>query len=643
MATLYAQSTGNWSAITWNTAANGSGSNQTPAAADTLVSNGYTVTVDANYTVTKVTNTGGGTFSLANGVTLTCTEATAGVVGDATNVGAVTMSLASPNAATLAAKVNGGDGANEYGVSLSGTGQITINGTVTGGTFVGTDATGADGVYISAGGTLIVNAAVTGGSGQYSKGINCGNVAATITITGNVVGSSSGYFCPAINNSGPSTITVTGTVAGGAGSYADAINNSGPSTITVTGNVTGGAVAYTGYGINNSGASTITVTGNVTAGAIPGIRNTSAATLTHIGACVPSSGANAISSSAGTVQVTGPLYANASGKPSLYCTNWYWYSAAVGSLLMEVYTNSTPIAKRSLYSADALPGVPAAANVRQGTAYGPTNELTGTCAVPAAAAVLYGVNVDATTGTATLAAADIRAALGLASANLDTQLSGISAKTGNLPASPAAVGSAMTLTAAYDLAKTASQFNPATDVVARVTLADTVTTLTNAPDVPTEAEIAAAVWAYVTRTITSGGITAQEVWEYVSTLLPDGAETLLSGIAERLAEQVPTGPVIVVPAPGAGQTTAWAMCYDSAGVVEEGVSISVKLVSATSGGSAYDKAAITATSDAAGLVSLAIPRGADLRFSARRGSGPWTAFSGVDAETLELPALLGNP
>lgn len=42
----------------------------------------------------------------------------------------------------------------------------------------------------------------------------------------------------------------------------------------------------------------------------------------------------------------------------------------------------------------------------------------------------------------------IRSAVGLASANLDTQLSGISSKTSNLPASPAATGAAMTLTSA---------------------------------------------------------------------------------------------------------------------------------------------------------------------------------------------------
>lgn len=46
--------------------------------------------------------------------------------------------------------------------------------------------------------------------------------------------------------------------------------------------------------------------------------------------------------------------------------------------------------------------------------------------------------------------------MGLASANLDTQLGTITERTGNLPDTPAAVGSAMTLTSAYDAAKTAA-------------------------------------------------------------------------------------------------------------------------------------------------------------------------------------------
>jgi hypothetical protein len=47
----------------------------------------------------------------------------------------------------------------------------------------------------------------------------------------------------------------------------------------------------------------------------------------------------------------------------------------------------------------------------------------------------------------------------------NSSIAAIKAKTDNLPPSPAAVGSPMTLTSAYDAAKTASQFNAASDAV----------------------------------------------------------------------------------------------------------------------------------------------------------------------------------
>lgn len=50
-------------------------------------------------------------------------------------------------------------------------------------------------------------------------------------------------------------------------------------------------------------------------------------------------------------------------------------------------------------------------------------------------------------------------------ATVGDNVSAVKAKTDNLPASPAATGDAMTLTSAYDAAKTASQFNAAQDAV----------------------------------------------------------------------------------------------------------------------------------------------------------------------------------
>lgn len=102
---------------------------------------------------------------------------------------------------------------------------------------------------------------------------------------------------------------------------------------------------------------------------------------------------------------------------------WRWSTTAPATYY-QVRTASTGVI-RSLYTADSVGGNPAVSNVRSGTVYGPAGELTGTCAVPGASSVLSGVPVDNTTGTVTITAADIRAAIGLASANLDTQLAAI--------------------------------------------------------------------------------------------------------------------------------------------------------------------------------------------------------------------------
>jgi hypothetical protein len=67
---------------------------------------------------------------------------------------------------------------------------------------------------------------------------------------------------------------------------------------------------------------------------------------------------------------------------------------------------------------------PADTDVRFGVVYNNGND-TGVAYIPSASSVGFGVPVDATTGTATLTAADVRAAIGLATANLDTQLAAI--------------------------------------------------------------------------------------------------------------------------------------------------------------------------------------------------------------------------
>ena len=68
---------------------------------------------------------------------------------------------------------------------------------------------------------------------------------------------------------------------------------------------------------------------------------------------------------------------------------------------------NTSNANRFMYTDAQNIGQAAEADVRSGIVYGPTNDYTGTCAVPPAAAVSIGVPVDNTVGTGYLNATDI--------------------------------------------------------------------------------------------------------------------------------------------------------------------------------------------------------------------------------------------
>jgi hypothetical protein len=123
--------------------------------------------------------------------------------------------------------------------------------------------------------------------------------------------------------------------------------------------------------------------------------------------------------------------------------------------------------------------------------------------------------------------------------------------------------------------------------------------------------------------------------------MSEAAEDLLQDIYDRIVFSVPEGPAAVVPAPGVGQTTVWAMCYDEEGQPESGVTLTVQCVKAEDPG-AFDSVPVVLTSDETGLAAGAIPRGAGLRFQARRGTGKWVRFQGADSDSLELPNLLGD-
>jgi hypothetical protein len=259
-------------------------------------------------------------------------------------------------------------------------------------------------------------------------------------ITGDCFGSPStgtAYACGPTSD----TITVTGSITGGATNLARVFNNC--TSMIVVGNLTGGTVAADTYAINLDAAGTIVITGNVSASSIGQAIyiNSGTATVTVTGTITATTGVPAIKQNAGTLNLrhNGLLVASASG------------TLPVGSAILNLLIDPTSEqqhtyrvnnagvagAARSLYTGGVNLGQPATANVRSGTVFGASSEYTGTLAVPSPTLVAIGVATDNTVGSYSasggLDAAGVRDALGLATANLDTQLGGIQSDTDDIP------------------------------------------------------------------------------------------------------------------------------------------------------------------------------------------------------------------
>jgi hypothetical protein len=398
-----------------------------PTAADDVYSNTFTVTIDVSPTVLQISNASTTGVTAGGGFLISAN----GITLTANTIASTATVLTVSNNTGTSVQLNGnhnGASAGAVGILFNGTGTLNMVGSIVPNILGSTTDTG--GVRVSSSGTF--------------------------NFTGNVSAVSN---AEAIRLTSSGTVNVTGTVTAAIGS---AIFSNGTGSISVVGSVNAGVAA----GIGLTGAGSLTVNGTITAsGSAAGVSSTS---------------------SAAQVLVTGPLLTSINGINPIYAIRWGWI-ASPSSTYYQVRVGGSGII-RSLYTADSVGGNPATSNVRSGTVYGPAGELTGTCAVPPAGSVALGVPVDATTGTAAIDGASIRAAVGLASANLDTQLDA-------LPTA-AEAATAVRSELATELGRiddaVSSRLAPG-GTLARVTLADTVTTLTNAPDVPTEAEIATAV------------------------------------------------------------------------------------------------------------------------------------------------------
>jgi hypothetical protein len=334
-----------------------------PGSGDVAFANTFTVTISDTRAVQAISNaagagiTVGGTFSLLNGCALTCTNA-AGIIQGATTTGCVTTpSLGVGSSASLAA--------------------------------------------------AFTNATTTSNTVAFSS-------SGTLSITGTIGGPTAGSSNQSITVTGTGTLNLTGSLTGGAAGTSNALLISGAATVNITGNLTGGSIA-SAFAITITAASAnVTVTGNATGATSAAIVNNAAAIVTVNGTCQSSATAPAIAQGniAQNTRLSGPIRLGASGNINpVQAQSWRWAPTLIPTYMEVAQSNGSTL--RLLYTADNMPsgGYPVQGDVRQFTVYGPNDEFNGTLAVAPLSSVAAGVSQDNGVGTAILTVANVQTAL----------------------------------------------------------------------------------------------------------------------------------------------------------------------------------------------------------------------------------------
>jgi hypothetical protein len=388
-------------------------------------STGHTITITADVTCDEVSNAGTGIYTLNSGVTLTANVTNKSTT---TSRNCLQFTAVSPAVGFIVGNCTGGTVTSAIAGNNTSTGTLTITGNVTSGS-----GGSSNGATNSSTGTITITGNVTAGSGATGV-LNAST--GTITVTGNVSASSTSSVHGASNNS-TGTLNIIGNATGAGGSAGHGANNSSTGTLNITGNATGGGIS-TSFGANNTSTGQLNITGTAIGGTVgAGANNTSSGTLNAtrakgngfgIGSVGLSSAVGVSSAQASITKVEQIEYGSLGQSPT---SGPIYLTSQLSNVAIFV---NYPTGTKTLSDPNNTAGLsPADTDVRSGVVYN-NGVNTGTCAVPAAASVAFGVPVDATTGTATLTAADVRAAIGLATANLDTQLAAIPTAAGNASA-----------------------------------------------------------------------------------------------------------------------------------------------------------------------------------------------------------------
>jgi hypothetical protein len=424
MPNRWAIASGNWSnTATWNSGA----TLGIPTASDAVFTNGFNVTVDQNITVTQLRNTAtssvaeGGTFVSTNGIQVTTstgsTAATYGIYGGTgsiagTNSACFTITgshFVGITGSILGGTGNAAVGANKHGLIITNGGTGSIIGNVYGGN-INNLSTSANnyGIFVTSG-SVTVTGSLIGGTSNECVALSILNGTASISGTLQL----NGFASPMIIGAGNAQVNFTGVPspisAGGPYANVTAMKVAGNNTGVI--NYNGPVIAANVPGIRlSAGTMTVNITGSVYSAGLSNavdsaIISTVASTINISGSITAAPNVPAIqsTSTSGLIRVTGPLISQ-NNYPAVYSPKIQWISSSATYYTFQTETFNQNI---TLYDAAYPITYPAESNVRSGSLYGATNQLSGSMIIPAVSNVRFGVPVDNTTGSATLTPQDI--------------------------------------------------------------------------------------------------------------------------------------------------------------------------------------------------------------------------------------------
>lgn len=289
------------------------------------------------------------------------------------------------------------------------------------GTFVGGGTAASGGLFALNNGVSVTSTTIQ--SGASGSNLMTLSGTASASVNGAIIGgSSSASNC--ITHSSTGTLTTTGTITSAANTNSHGVTVSGNGTLNATGNVSSSIGVASGINVTSAGA-TVSVTGNLVAGTgAAAVASSSTSSVTVVGDITASLSANGFtSSSSGAInRLSGSFINAANGYSAIYAVKYFLNTSPTAAKTRYALNGSSTYL--DMFTADNSLGQASISDVRFGTVYA-SGALTGVAYIPTAGSVAAGTPVDNTIGTATLTAANVRAALGMASANLDTQLAAI--------------------------------------------------------------------------------------------------------------------------------------------------------------------------------------------------------------------------